>query len=230
MNKETLVIGHRGAMGYETENSLASVQKAIDLGVDAIEIDVFTIKSGEVVVFHDENLDRLTDGIGLIEIFDYGQLSKIRLHGGHKIPLLEEVLTLIDGRCKLNIELKGAHTAIKVNELISRHIKDNNWSINDFLISSFNWEELTVFYKLNTTIAIGILTEEEPLEAIPIAKELKAFAIHPDYQTLTQEKVDSIKKEGFEIYTWTVNELDAIVKMKRFGVDAIITNYPDRVY
>lgn len=229
MSKKILNIGHRGAMGYETENSLASVQKALDLGVDAIEIDVFTIESGEVVVFHDEDVDRLTNGVGAIEKFKYDQLRKLELQGGHRIPLLDEVLTLIDGKCKINIELKGANTAFNVYNSINHYIKKGNWKIDDFLISSFNWDELTVFYQLTRNIAIGILTEEEPLNAITKAKELKAIAIHPDYQTLTQKKVTTIKEEGFKIYTWTVNAPKAIAKMKDFKVDGIITNYPDRV-
>src|SRR5690554_3285334 len=83
MNKP-LVIGHRGAMGHETENTLASVQKALDLGVDMLEIDVFKIRSGEMVVFHDDTVDRLTDGTGKIESYNYSDLQELNLKGNHK--------------------------------------------------------------------------------------------------------------------------------------------------
>jgi len=216
-------------MGYETENTLASVQKALDLKVDAIEIDVFKIKSEEIVVFHDKKIDRLSNDKGTIESLNIDQINTLILKGNHKIPTLEEVLDLINGKCKLNIELKGENTAKIVNDCVLNFINTSNWKEEDFLISSFNWKELQLFRELNKNIAIGILTEEEPLDAITIAKELKAMTIHPDFQTLTQEKVTAIKKEGFQVYTWTVNDFDAINKMKAFGVDGIITNYPDRV-
>ena len=82
--KKPLVIGHRGAMGHETENTLASIQKALDLGVDAIEIDVFQITSGETVVFHDERVDRLTNGAGRIEEYNLSDMKKLRLDGGRR--------------------------------------------------------------------------------------------------------------------------------------------------
>ena len=231
MNKnKPVVVGHRGAMGYETENTLASIQKALDLGVDMIEIDVFRIRSGEIVVFHDEKVNRLTNGAGFIEEFYAPQVNSLILDGGHQIPYLQDVLKLIDGKCKLNIELKGANTARYVNSIIQYYIEKRNWKTEDFLISSFNWDELESFYELNKEIAIGVLIEEKnPLEAITTAKKLNAMSIHPDFQKLTQENIAQIKKEGFQVYTWTVNEATDIDRMKAFGVDGIITNYPDRV-
>ena len=86
MRSEPLVIGHRGAMGHETENTLVSIQKAMDLGVDMIEIDVFKIRSGEIVVFHDDKVDRLADGTGDIEEYNMVDLKQLTLEGGHKIP------------------------------------------------------------------------------------------------------------------------------------------------
>ncbi|CAN0604814.1 unnamed protein product [Ectocarpus sp. 12 AP-2014] len=118
MKKEPLVIGHRGAMGHETENTLPSIQKALDLGVDMIEIDVFKIKSGEVVVFHDDKLDRITNAPGNIEDYYIVDLMQVIVDGGHKIPMLQDVLKLIDNKVALNIELKGAGTADRVNHIM----------------------------------------------------------------------------------------------------------------
>ncbi|MGB5238078.1 MAG: glycerophosphodiester phosphodiesterase, partial [Flavobacteriaceae bacterium] len=112
--KEPLVIGHRGAMGHETENTLASVQKALDLGVDMIEIDVFNIRSGETVVFHDERLERLSNGGGRIEEYNIVAVKNLTLRGNHRIPQLQDVLKLVDKKVNLNIELKGADTADRV--------------------------------------------------------------------------------------------------------------------
>ena len=229
MKEEPLVIGHRGAMGHETENTLPSIQKAMDLGVDMIEIDVFKIKSGEIVVFHDDKLDRLTNAPGNIEDYYIVDLMQVIVDGGHKIPMLQDVLKLIDNKVALNIELKGTGTADRVNHIMNVFIEKRNWSAENFIISSFNWDELKEMRKYNPNVAIAVLTEENPVDAIPVAKELNAVAINPYFKNLDLEKANEIRDAGFKIYTWTVNEPADIDAMKRIGVDGIITNFPERV-
>lgn len=224
-----LVIGHRGAMGHETENTLASVQKALDLGVDMIEIDVFKIQSGEIVVFHDKKVDRLANAGGNIEEYNMFQLRQLVLDGGHKIPMLQEVLKLIDNKVVLNIELKGAGTTDKVNQAINFYVKEKGWNIDNFIISSFKWDELQAMRAINKDVKIAVLTSEDPLQALEVAKELDAVAINPNYKTLTQNNTAKIQSEGLKVYTWTVNEPEDIQRMTEFGVDGIITNYPERV-
>ncbi|MEE1961244.1 glycerophosphodiester phosphodiesterase family protein [Allomuricauda taeanensis] len=230
MRSEPLVIGHRGAMGHETENTLASIQKAMDLGVDMIEIDVFKIRSGEIVVFHDDKVDRLANGSGNIEEYNIVDLKQLTLEGDHKIPELQNVLEVIDNQVALNIELKGVGTTDRVNFIINDHIKNKGWSAENFIISSFKWNELRAMRNLNKDIQIAVLTEEDPLEAIQVAKELDAVAINPYFKKLTQENVDEMHSQGLKIYTWTVNEPKDIQQMKAFGVDGIITNYPERAH
>ena len=226
---KTLVIGHRGAMGHETENTLASVQKALDLEVDMIEIDVFKIKSGEIMVFHDDRVDKLTNGTGYIEDYSFLDLKELTLDGNHKIPLLQDVIELIDNKIPLNIELKGANTADRVIHIINVYIKQKGWRLENFIISSFKWEELREMRRLNKDIAIAVLTSDNPLDAIDIAKELNAVAINPDFMTLTPEDVRTIHEEGYKVYTWTVNEPEDILNAQSIGVDGIFTNYPERI-
>ncbi|MGB5379354.1 MAG: glycerophosphodiester phosphodiesterase family protein [Muriicola sp.] len=230
MNHEMLVIGHRGAMGHETENTLASIQKAMDLGVDMIEIDVFRVKSGEIVVFHDERLERLSNAGGLIEDYNMFELRKVILEGNHKIPMLQDVLKLIDHKVPLNIELKGANTSDRVNFIIEYYIRDKGWTLDDFLISSFNWEELESMRTYNPEISIAVLTEDDPLKAIPTAKKLNAVAINPSFKTINSNLVQAIHDEGFKVYTWTVNEPKDIEAMRSFKVDGIFTNFPERAH
>lgn len=229
-SKRPIVIGHRGAMGHETENTLASVQKALDLGVDMIEIDVFKIKSNEIVVFHDERLERLSNAGGLIEEYNIFDLRKVILDGNHRIPQLQDVLRLIDNKVALNIELKGADTADRVNFIVDYYVKERGWSPENFIISSFRWDELKKIRELNSDIAIAVLTEDDPIDAIKTAKELQAVAINPDFSKLDLEICNQIREAGFKIYTWTVNDPNDINLAKRWAVDGIITNYPERVY
>jgi glycerophosphoryl diester phosphodiesterase len=227
--KKPISIGHRGAMGHETENTIASVKKALELKVDMIEIDVFVIKSGEIVVFHDEVLDSLTNSKGKIEDYTWGELKKVIVKGNHKIPLLEEVITTIDKKVPLNIELKGKNTAKPVFDLLNTfYLK--NWNRQNFTISSFMWDELEKYRSLDTNIEIGILTEDNPLDALVIAKKLNAKTINPWFKTLNKENISEIHKNGFKIYTYTVNDINDINNMNNLGVDGIFCNFPERLH
>ncbi|SFU27661.1 glycerophosphoryl diester phosphodiesterase [Pustulibacterium marinum] len=224
-----IIIGHRGAMGYELENTIPSIKKALELNVDMIEIDVYKIATGEIVVFHDDTVDRLSNSTGSIEDFSFTVLREIALKDSLQIPTLEEVINTIDKKCKLNIELKGANTATDTYRIIQDCIQLKNWEKSDFIISSFRWDELEKMRSLDENIAIAILLEGDPLEGIVIAQELKAIAINPAFKNLTSENVAKIKSLHFKIFPWTVNSLENIHAMINFKVDGIITNYPDRV-
>ena len=224
-----LVIGHRGAMGYVAENTIPSIEKAIELGVDGIEIDIFKCASGELVVFHDVMLDKLTDLTGKIEEKSLDSLKKAKVLGAYQIPTLNEVMNLIDGRLILNIELKGSETAIPTNDLLRDYFKKSSWNPSKIIISSFKWDELNLFYNLNKEVPIAVLTDGDPLAALTFAKKVKAYAINPKYSLLTKTNSKIIKDEGIKLFPWTVNELDDIKFMISLGVDGIITNFPDRV-
>lgn len=228
-NTDVLVIGHRGARGHVAENTLASIEKAMELGVDGVEIDVFRCATGELVVFHDKTLEKLTDGVGYIEQMTLDSIKQFRVLGKEPIPTLNEVMDLIDGKIQLNIELKGTQTAILTSELLVLYFKESNWKPEDIFISSFDWNELDVFYEVNKEVAIAVLTEDDPLDAIPIGQRLSAFAINPNFKSLTQKNIKKIQDAGFKVYPWTVNEPEDIKKMIEIGVDAVITDYPERI-
>lgn len=223
------IIGHRGAMGYETENTVASVRKAMELGVDMIEIDVFRIQSGEIVVFHDERVERLTNGGGNIEEFNIVDLKRLTLDGGHKIPQLQEILGAMDHQLPLNIELKGAGTAGRVQFITNYYVEREGWQPEQFLISSFNWDELREYRALDPNARIAVLTEEDPLQALEVARELGAEAINPAAASVTAENVQAMHEAGFRVNVWTVNDPEEFQKLKAMGVDAVFTDYPDRM-
>ena len=224
-----LVIGHRGARGHIAENTLPSISKAISLGVDGVEIDVFRCASGELVVFHDQTLEKLTNTSGFIEQLDLDSIRNIKVLDHYTIPTLDEVLDLVDGRILLNIELKGTQTALLTNQLLQRYFEETKWSSDKIIISSFNWEELEIFYQVNSNVPIAVLTEDDPLDAIAIGKKLNAVAINPDYKSLDKNNIEKIKKAGFKLYPWTVNTHENILNLIDLGVDGIITDYPERV-
>jgi glycerophosphoryl diester phosphodiesterase len=178
-----LKIGHRGAKGYEPENTLISFEKAIDLNVDGIELDVHLSLDGEIMVIHDETIDRTTNGKGFVKNFTALELKEFG------IPTLIEVLDLVNRNCFINIELKGNGTDQPVIELMEHYILNKNWHYSGFLVSSFDWKMLEEVHLLNPKIRIGVLTEEFVGGALAFAKKIKAFSIHPDYALLSKENV-----------------------------------------
>jgi glycerophosphoryl diester phosphodiesterase len=224
-----LKIGHRGAKGYVAENTLESIQKAIDFGVDGIEIDVHLCASGELVVFHDFTLDRMTNGTGEVSKKSLQELKQLKVNGQYAIPTLDEVLDLIDKKCLLNVELKGMHTASKTCEILQKYIKEKSWKYSDFIVSSFQHHELEDVFKLDKNIQLGVLTKASITEAIEFAETIKAYAIHPNFALLTSENVKLAQDLGYKMFTWTVNDVQTIKRMKSYKVDGIISDVPDRL-
>ena len=218
-----LKIGHRGASGYEPENTLIAFQKAIDINADGIELDVHLSSDGEIMVIHDETIDRTTNEKGFVENFTSSQLKELG------ISTLIEVLDLANQKCLVNIELKGIGTAKPVIDLIEHYILEKNWNYTDFLVSSFDWKMLEEVHLLNPKIRIGVLTEESIGEALAFAKKIKAFSIHPNYVLLSIENVALVQEKGFKVYPWTVNSNEDFQKIKSFNVNGIISDFPDRI-
>ena len=230
-NHNTLSIGHRGAKGYVAENTYESISKAIQLDVDGIEIDVFKCASGELVLFHDKNLEELTGESGLIENLTIKELEQFLVLGKYKIPTLTDVLTRIEEPLFVNIELKGLNTAQGTSKIIADISTSNSWSIEHFIVSSFNWDELEQFRSIDKNTPVGVLVSKSMSinEAIEFGKKINAQAIHPNFKLLNDKTVKKIKNNGFKIYTWTVNDKDDINFVKKLKVDGIISDYPDRI-
>lgn len=221
-------IGHRGAKGFVLENTISSVEHAIKSGSESIEIDVYRCKSGEIVVFHDETLERLAQSNERIEELDLHQIQKVRLEGDLYIPTLKELIEIADGRVQINIELKGSNTAKGTYKLVSEALKQPQWIHGDFLISSFLRNELTNYRALDDNIIIGVLTENEPLESLDFAKSIQAYAIHPYFKTLKREEVEAIQRHGFKVFAYTVQTTREMQRMKKMGVDGVFCDYPGK--
>lgn len=229
MKHEILKMGHRGAKGYVAENTIESIQKALDFGVDGIEIDVHLCASGELVVFHDFTLDRMTNGTGEVSKLSLSELKKLKVANEFQIPTLEEVLNLIDKKYLLNIELKGKNTASKSVEIIQYYVQNKGWDYNNFIVSSFQHHELEAVFNLDKNIPLGVLTKANIDDAIEFAKTISAIAIHPNAAIVTKTNVQKAQNLGYKVNVWTVNDVDEIKRMKRYNVDAIISDFPDRL-
>ncbi|MBC7846739.1 MAG: glycerophosphodiester phosphodiesterase [Flavobacterium sp.] len=224
-----LKIGHRGAKGHKPENTLISFQKAIDLKVDGIELDVHLSSDGEIIVIHDETIDRTTKGKGFVNKLSLPELKVCRIENEHEIPTLTEVFDLINQQCLVNIEIKGKGMMKHVVELIESYVETKNWKYDQFLISSFDWISLLDIHLLNPEIPLGVLTEYDLELAFAFAKFIDAKSVHVHYHLLSEKMTVQMQEEGFQVFAWTVNEPEDIQKIKSFNVNGIISDFPDRI-
>jgi glycerophosphoryl diester phosphodiesterase len=222
------IIGHRGAAGHLPENTIVSFRKAFELGVHGIELDVHLSTDGCVVVFHDETLDRMTNGLGAISDYTSADLKKLTIDKTHEIPTLAEVFSECPNEILINIEIKDSKATEAVVRLISQEIKSGR-SDSTILVSSFDWNILKLVRAMNADIQLGVLTEKNIDQAIDFAQSIQALSIHPNHRALDAENASLIREKGYQIHTWTVNEWADIERMKSLNVDAIITDFPDRI-
>jgi glycerophosphoryl diester phosphodiesterase len=228
-SQQMLKIAHRGAKGYEPENTLKAFQKALDLNADGIELDVHLSADGHIIVIHNETIDKMTTGKGFVNTLSLPELKSFLIAEKHEIPTLKEVFDLINKKCFINIELKNADTVTKVISLIDEYVSEKNWSYTHFIVSSFDWNVLQEVHNLDSKIPIGVLTETDLDLALAFAETIKAKAIHPYFHLLNQENVKEMQKKGFLVFPWTVNSEKDIQKIKSYKVDGMISDFPDKL-
>lgn len=226
---KTLNIGHRGAKGHLAENTLESFGKALEMGVHGIELDVHLSADGEIIVIHDETVDRTTDGNGQVRELTLAQLKALRIDYLYQIPTLAEVFDFVDRKCLINVELKVGETTQPVVDLIEKYVLEKGWQYADFLISSFDWVALERVRALHAGIPLGVLTNTDLDLAINFAKFIKAETIHPYFHLLTAENTLQMQQQNLKVFSWTINEFEDLQKIKSFNINGIITDFPDRL-
>lgn len=221
-----ICFAHRGASGHEPENTLRAVRRALELGARWIEVDVRLV-DGELVVFHDEQLDRTTDGTGLLADLDLATLRALDAGGGEPIPLLGEILDAIGSRAGLNIELKGPGTAGPVSDLCAEYRRRHGWSHERLLISSFDWAELAEVGRRDSGMRLGALVRHGSLPLIEKATALGAYSIHIALAAVDPAFVTDAHAHGLQVYVFTVNTVQEARGLAEIGVDGIFSDYPD---
>jgi glycerophosphoryl diester phosphodiesterase len=222
-----LIFAHRGASGVEPENTLRAIQAAIDADVDGIEIDIHEVDN-KFFVIHDRWLHRTTTGNGQIYQYKYEQLRNLDAGLGEPIPTLDEVLSLVAGKCIINIELKGVNNITLLFSYLDHAIKTTALITNDVLLSSFNHRLLYNINQQRSDFAIGALTACYPLEYAKFAQQLNAYSVHLDVDFISKHFVQDAHQRGLKVYVYTVDELEDIKAMKALGVDGIFSNFPTR--
>lgn len=226
---------HRGFSGKYPENTMLAFEKAVEAGADGIELDVQLTKDGEVVIIHDESIDRTTDGSGEVVSYTYEELSKFDASyiyrgkvGFNKIPTLREYFEFIkDKKIITNIELKtGVNEYFGIEEKVLDLIKEFGLE-EKTMISSFNHYSILKVKEIMPKLECGLLTSSWIVNAGKYTKDLNVECYHPIFNNMTEEIVKGIKSYGVKMNVWTVNEESDIRMMVEREVDSIIGNFPD---
>lgn len=228
-------IAHRGYSSKYPENTMLAFRRAVEAGAEGIEFDVHLSRDGELVIIHDEWLERTTGVKGFVKDFDLSELRRIdasrgfeSLPGPNPIPTLEEYFELIDGVDILtNIELKTGVFWYPDIEAKVLAVIDRFGRRKDVIISSFNHFSVLKMKELAPDMVCGFLEESRIIAPAEYCRRYGAECWHPLCYDMTEDVVAELKAAGVRINAWTVNTRDEMEDMVRKGVDGVITNYPE---
>lgn len=218
-----LLIGHRGAAGLEPENTLRSFQRAVELGVSAVELDVYVV-DGTVVVIHDETVDRTTNGKGAVAGYSLAALKALDAGQGESVPSLVDVFAALPHEIGINVELKGPGTAAAVIDALA-----NSGDDRAVLISSFHHEWLRDVRRLHLSIPIAPLYQRQSRTMYDIAEGLDAWSMNISRQMASREIIDKAHDQGYRVLVYTVNDPHEAQRLKDWGVDGLFTDRPDLI-
>ncbi|KEQ19071.1 glycerophosphoryl diester phosphodiesterase [Endozoicomonas numazuensis] len=228
------VIGHRGVAALAPENTLAGIQKAADLGLKWIELDVTLLGDGSAVLFHDPKMDRTTSGQGHLKKKSLDQVGELdagswfsEAFKEEKVPTLIEALMLIKQlKLGLNLELKPNRCDLKLLvEKVVAALEAASFPEEQLLVSSFNHKAL-VLYRARAASRIGCLFESLPRNWKHKARQVGATTIHVNAKKLKEEKAGEVSKAGYELYCYTVNDKALASQLKSWGVCGVFTDNP----
>ena len=234
MNSKPLIWGHRGASGHAPENTLPAFQLAADMGADGVELDVQMTRDGEIVVCHDETIDRTSSAKGWLKDYTLSELKALDFSCGHldwegtKIPTMEEVFDLLKPTgLTINIEIKtGIIFYEGIEEKLLELTRRKGWE-DRVIYSSFNHLTVQKIRNLNLDAPTGLLYGDGPLNMPEYAKNIGAVALHPAIYNLQYPRfMEECRERELEVNVWTVNSEKEIKYCLDMGVHAIITNYP----
>jgi glycerophosphoryl diester phosphodiesterase len=234
-----LVIAHRGYSGGAPENTMAAFKKAMDLAVDMIELDVHLSSDGQIVVIHDDSLNRTTNGKGKISHYTLNELKQLDAgswfgsqFSGERIPTLKEVLELTRGQILLNIELKGGDLAqYSMMDLADRSLQEVEKAgmLNRVLFASVDLSAIERIREKNPRVPVALIYSKSwsfPQEATG-GRPIPVLSCRGT--VLTQTNISKARQQGVMVFVWTLNTEEHMEHFLNMGVDGIITDHPERL-
>ena len=216
-----LIFGHRGSPFKAPENTIASINKAIEDGCEAVEIDLRKTKDGKLVVIHDAKVDRTTNGKGFVKDFTLEELKKLDSYG-EKIPTFEEAINFVNKRTKIIVEIKEENIEKDIVGMIEKNdLFDYAYAI------SFYHKSVKMVKELNKKIKTGILLVSSPVDAAALAKQADSDALVINFNFVDKEVVNKAHKNNLKVFAWNIDTIKDLREMLKLNVDGMGSNKPD---
>jgi len=227
------VIAHRGGCEWAPENTMAAFKRSLEFGADGIELDVQRCASGELVVIHDVEISRTTNGAGYLKDITYPELQRLSAgswfseeFASERIPLLTEVLDLLEGKLTLHLEIKNAPVEYPGIEDDVLDVLSSYKYPHTVVISSFDHPLLKRVHEKAPNQKLALLADAYFLDVVGYAKQIGAETWHPGFGNLRKEAVEAAHNKGMIVNTWTLNKLREWAFALAIKVDGVITNDP----
>jgi glycerophosphoryl diester phosphodiesterase len=223
-HQRILRIGHRGAAGHAPENTIAAIREGVSLGVDLVELDVQRTRDGQLVVIHDQLVDRTTNGTGMVSEMTWDEMRLLDAGNGERIPTVEEALEAANGHAGVILELKtpgigsGIHRAVRQSAFAG-----------PVIYASFLHVEILEIRKIDPQARTMALMECVPVSGAALARAAKANCVGLSLDCATAEFIAALHQATLEVSLYTVNDPRLIDRAIDLGVDGIISDYPERV-
>ncbi len=230
-------IAHRGAAGTRPELTAVAFERAIEIGVDMIELDVQLTRDGKLVVLHDLELGRTVAGLGAVRDRQLAELQDLDAgswfapeYASARVPSLDEVLKITRGRVALNVEIKSPPDDWQATAHALLTSLQATTCGETTLVSSFAMGALRAVRAAAGNVRLAVLWHHRlgEAEVFGHAEALAAEAIHPHYKLVNHRLVDDAHRRGLAVNTWTVNEVSRMRKLIDLGIDGIVSDHPER--
>jgi glycerophosphoryl diester phosphodiesterase len=215
------IIAHRGASGYEYENSRAAFRRAVMLDADGVELDVHATRDGVIVVHHDAEIP----GFGPIALLSAAEVGRARLPNGEPLPLLDEVLALV-GQLDVWVEIK--HLPAEFDGALLQAL-DRGPAPMRYAVHSFDHRIIRRLGEARPRLPRGVLLTAHLDDPVAALRSVGATTLWQEWQLVDEELVRRVRQSGARIIAWTVNEIGDLERLVRLGVDGLCSNYPDRI-
>jgi glycerophosphoryl diester phosphodiesterase len=219
-------IAHRGGRKLGTENTLATITKALQLGVDAVEVDVWRV-GGQLLITHDRELGRVIVGNGRLLDVDPNEISTLRHYDGSEVATLEQVIDLVANKARLNIELKGPGCAAAVAELVREKVVTHNLDDKQLVVSSFDHQQLAWLHEHAPEIKRGVLVYGHLRDGIACCEKLRAYSYHPSVDFIDPQLIAAARNKNMEVWVYTVNREEDFRDLLAMGVTGVFTDDPE---
>ena len=220
-----LIFAHRGASADAPENTLLAVDQALIQQADGIEIDVYQL-ANELVVIHDRWISKTTNGNRLLSDYTLEELQTLDAGQGQCVPTLWQVLQQVQGKCLINIEVKGVQDVSLVNVCINKAVSQLNFKHGQFIVSSFDHHLLMAFKSIAPSIKVGALTGSNPVDYARFAQDLQAYSVNAEISFVDEAFVIDAHRRGLKMFVYTVDERQDLLRLQSWGVDAVFSNGP----